>query len=117
MTARRTRTGKAKASADPPSYEAVRTATALYVRYSNGQQEYYNTATRPVRAGQHRSPAGIPAWTLSQALTAMENCHTAATCWAAGHLSSPLYSRNRVWLKPSVASRQRSSTFPYIVPA
>ena len=29
---------------------------------------------------------GIPA-DLPQALTAMENCHTAATCWTAAHLS------------------------------
>ena len=39
---------QAKASADPPSYEAVRTANALYVRYDDGEQEYYNTARDPL---------------------------------------------------------------------
>src|SRR5204862_437446 len=32
---------------DPPTYEAVRTATALYVRYAGGAQEYYDTAAVP----------------------------------------------------------------------
>ena len=69
---------------DPPSYEAVRTATALYVRYAGGAQEYYDTVTDPYEldnlAGQ-----GVPA-ALRQALSALENCHTGATCWAAARL-------------------------------
>jgi N-acetylglucosamine-6-sulfatase len=73
------------ASADPPSYEAVRTATALYVLYSNGEQEYYNTAKDPYEL-DNIAADGIPA-ALKQALTAMENCHTGPTCWAASHLS------------------------------
>ena len=79
---------------DPPSYEAVRTASALYVKYDNGQQEYYDTATDPYELNNIAS-RGIPP-DLPRALNAMENCHTAAACWAAAHLSSPLYSRNRV---------------------
>ena len=70
--------------ADPPSYEAVRTASALYVRYANGDQEYYNTATDPSELDNLASK-GIPA-DLPRALNAMENCHTAATCWSAAHL-------------------------------
>ena len=73
------------ASADPPSYEAVRTATALYVRYDNGEQEYYDTATDPYEldniAGQGIPPA------LKHALSALENCHGGAACWSAAHLS------------------------------
>ena len=75
-----------KASADPPSYEAVRTATALYVRYSHGEQEYYNTANDPFEL-DNVAGSGVPG-DLTHALEAMENCHTGAACWAASHLSS-----------------------------
>lgn len=70
---------------DPPSYEAVRTANALYVRYDNGQQEYYDTATDPYELNNVASKGISP--DLPKALNAMENCHTAAACWAAAHLS------------------------------
>jgi N-acetylglucosamine-6-sulfatase len=69
---------------DPPSYEAVRTATALYVRYAGGAQEYYDTATDPYEL-DNLAAQGIPAG-LRDALTALENCHTGAACWAAAHL-------------------------------
>jgi arylsulfatase A-like enzyme len=69
---------------DPPSYEAVRTATALYVRYAGGAQEYYDTATDPYEL-DNLAAKGIPAG-LRDALTALENCHTGAACWAAAHL-------------------------------
>ena len=52
--------GQNQQHADPPSYEAVRTASALYVRYSNGQQEYYNTATDPYEL-DNLAARGIPA--------------------------------------------------------
>jgi N-acetylglucosamine-6-sulfatase len=70
--------------ADPPSYEAVRTASGLYVRYTDGGQEYYDTATDPDEL-DNLAAHGVPA-TLPRALTALENCHTAATCWAAAKL-------------------------------
>ena len=68
---------------DPPSYEAVRTATALYVRYAGGAQEYYNTVTDPYELDNLASK-GVPA-ALRHALSALENCHTGAACWAAAH--------------------------------
>jgi arylsulfatase A-like enzyme len=74
-----------KQHADPPSYEAVRTASALYVKYSDGDQEYYDTATDSNELDNlvaKRVPAALP-----KVLTAMENCHTAATCWTAAHLT------------------------------
>ncbi len=73
--------------ADPPSYEALRTASALYalyVRYAHGGQEYYNTATDPSELDDLASK-GIPAG-LPKALNAMQTCHTATTCWTAAHL-------------------------------
>ncbi len=73
-----------KKSGDPPTYEAVRTATALYVRNAGGQQEYYDTVNDPYEL--HNVAAnGIPA-ALPRALHALENCHTGVTCWAAAHL-------------------------------
>jgi N-acetylglucosamine-6-sulfatase len=37
----------AKASGNPPSYEAVRTAHELYVEYADGEREYYDLRTDP----------------------------------------------------------------------
>jgi N-acetylglucosamine-6-sulfatase len=70
---------------DPPSYEAVRTATALYVRYADGEQEYYDTARDPNEL-DNIAAQGVPS-ALPQTLHALENCHTSTTCWAAAHLS------------------------------
>jgi arylsulfatase A-like enzyme len=73
-----------KLSGDPPSYEAIRTATALYVRYDNGEQEYYNTAHDPFELDNIAS-SGVPA-ALRTALAALANCRGGASCWAAAHL-------------------------------
>jgi len=73
-----------QAPGDPPSYEAVRTANALYVRYAGGAQEYYHTATDPYEL-DNLAAKGVPAG-LRNALSALENCHTGTACWAAAHL-------------------------------
>jgi N-acetylglucosamine-6-sulfatase len=75
---------QAAASADPPSYEAVRTANALYVAYADGEKEYYNTARDPLEL-DNIAAQGVPA-SLKKALAALKNCHTGASCWAAAHL-------------------------------
>lgn len=72
-------------SGDPPSYEAVRTATALYVRYDNGDQEYYDTVTDPAEV-DNIAARGIPG-DLVTALNTMERCHNGNACWAAAHLN------------------------------
>jgi arylsulfatase A-like enzyme len=69
---------------DPPTYEAVRTPTALYVRYAGGAQEYYDTATDPDEL-DNLADKGVPV-VLRQALSALENCHGGAACWAAAQL-------------------------------
>jgi N-acetylglucosamine-6-sulfatase len=71
-------------SGDPPSYEAVRTAKALYVRYASGEQEYYDTARDPLELDNIAS-GGVPA-DLRRALTALSDCHGGAACWSAAHL-------------------------------
>jgi len=70
--------------ANPPSYEAVRTATALYVRYANGEQEYYDTAHDPQEL-HNLAAKGVPP-ALTKALTALEHCHDAKACQAAARL-------------------------------
>ena len=65
-------------------YEAVRTPTALYVRYAGGVQEYYDTATDPDEL-DNLAGKGVPA-VLRNALSALENCHGGAACWAAAQL-------------------------------
>jgi N-acetylglucosamine-6-sulfatase len=71
-------------SGDPPSYEAVRTANALYVRYASGEQEYYDTARDPLEL-DNIAGGGVPA-DLRRALTALSDCHGGRSCWAAAHL-------------------------------
>ena len=66
---------------DRAQLEAVRTATALYVRYAGGAQEYYDTATDPYEL-HNLAGNGVPE-VLRQALSALENCHGGASCWAA----------------------------------
>ncbi len=76
-----------KASGNPPSYEAIRTADALYVRYANGQSEYYDTAHDPYELKNLALSA--PATTvqpLTRALAAMAGCHGAKSCQAAAQL-------------------------------
>ncbi|MGA8114240.1 MAG: sulfatase [Actinocatenispora sp.] len=76
-----------RAGGDPPTYEAVRTADALYVRYANGQREYYDTTADPyeVRNLASSAPDGRTA-PLRDALSALVNCHGRDSCQAAAQL-------------------------------
>jgi N-acetylglucosamine-6-sulfatase len=67
-----------QAHADPPSYEAVRTPDALYVKYANGEQEYYDTRTDQAEL-HNLAGSGVPA-ALPATLSALQNCHSAAAC-------------------------------------
>jgi N-acetylglucosamine-6-sulfatase len=51
------------------------------VRYAGGAQEYYDTATDPYEL-HNLAGNGVPE-VLRQALSALENCHGGASCWAA----------------------------------
>jgi N-acetylglucosamine-6-sulfatase len=62
----------------PPTYQAVRTATALYVRYADGTQEYYDTATDPYEL-HNLAASGVPPG-LVLTLDALTACHGAAQC-------------------------------------
>jgi N-acetylglucosamine-6-sulfatase len=74
-------------SGNPPSYEAIRTHTYTYVEYVDGSKEYYDRTTDPDEL--HNIVGTLGTARLAQlhiALTGLENCHTGATCWAAGHV-------------------------------
>ena len=74
-----------KGAANPPSYEALRTATQTYVEYSTGEREFYDRATDPDEL--HDGAASLPAATLARLHTmlgALHTCHGAATCTTAG---------------------------------
>ena len=74
-----------KGAANPPSYEALRTATQTYVEYSTGEREFYDRTTDPNEL--HAAAATLPAATLARlhaTLAALRTCHGAAACTTAG---------------------------------
>jgi N-acetylglucosamine-6-sulfatase len=75
-----------RGAGNPPSYEALRTPTSLYVEYVTGEREYYNLLTDPFELhniAAHLSPAHLNK--LHRALVAMESCHGQRACWRAQH--------------------------------
>ncbi|WP_200800260.1 sulfatase family protein [Jatrophihabitans endophyticus] len=64
--------------ANPPSYEAVRTADALYVEYANGQREYYDTTKDPAEL-HNQAKEGVPS-ALPRTLHALVHCHGSRAC-------------------------------------
>jgi len=72
----------------PTTYGALRTTTYTYVEYDNGEHEYYDGTTDPYQL--NNTYAGLPSSrkaTLHANLDALKNCHTNASCWAAGHVN------------------------------
>ncbi|WP_304047951.1 sulfatase [Jatrophihabitans endophyticus] len=67
---------------DPPSYEAIRTANALYVEYRNGEREYYDTRTDPDELHNlaYTPSADASMQQLHTTLQALEHCHGATQC-------------------------------------
>ena len=75
-------------SGNPPTYEAMRTRTALYVEYADGDREYHDLGADPheLRNTLSSLPREEQAW-LGAALLAMKSCHDAKSCWSAGRPS------------------------------
>ena len=70
-------------SGNPPSYEAIRGATWVYVEYDDGEKEYYDRATDPDEL--HNTYSSLPndqKTSLHAMLTGLQNCHDAASCAA-----------------------------------
>lgn len=75
-------------SGNPPSYEAIRTATSLYVEYRNGGREFYNLAADPYELSNRYAAMPGPLRTrLHSTLLRMESCEGSASCWAAQHIA------------------------------
>jgi arylsulfatase A-like enzyme len=68
-------------SGNPPSYEAIRTRTDLYVEYETGEREYHNLVADPHELHNTFSSLAKQQQTaLSAAVRAIQNCHDANSC-------------------------------------
>jgi arylsulfatase A-like enzyme len=73
-----------KRGGNPPSYEAIRGATWVYVEYVDGEKEYYDRATDPDEL--HNTYASLPAdrkASLHAMVAALQSCQGAQSCAAA----------------------------------
>jgi N-acetylglucosamine-6-sulfatase len=69
---------------NPPSYEAIRTATATYVEYVTGEKEYYDVNVDPYELrNAYSSLDAASKASLHTLLSALQNCHDAQSCAAA----------------------------------
>ena len=76
-------------SGNPPSYEAIRTPSSLYVEYANGEREYYDLTRDPFEL--RNLAAELPParrQTLHRTLVRIEHCHGSRACWRAQHGST-----------------------------
>jgi len=72
-------------SGNPPTYEAVRTPTATYVEYENGEREYYDLTADPSEL--HNLAGTLSTERLAQLqtiLVGLQSCHGEQACEAAG---------------------------------
>jgi len=73
-------------SGNPPSYEALRTRTALYVEYADGDREYHDLVADPYEL--HNTFTALTNGqksALHAAMAAMQACRGAESCWTAQH--------------------------------
>jgi N-acetylglucosamine-6-sulfatase len=71
----------ARNSGNPTSYEALRTAGAVYVEYSDGEREYYDVTTDPYEL--HNTYGQLPAADVARLdadLIRLEECHDQPAC-------------------------------------
>jgi N-acetylglucosamine-6-sulfatase len=80
---------QAPVSGNPPSYEAMRTKRFLYVEYVDGEREFYDLRTDPYEL-DNLAPTLSPAQlaSLHDELARLQDCHSSAICWAAGHVAA-----------------------------
>lgn len=72
---------------DPPSYEAIRTPTFLYVEYRTGERELYDLPTDPYELHDLVARLGKAQLArLHNELLALETCHSGPRCWSAEHV-------------------------------
>jgi hypothetical protein len=78
---------RVRRSGNPTTYEAIRSATALYVEYADGKKEYHDLVADPDEL--RNTYASLPddrKAALHAALDAVQTCRGAAGCLAAEHV-------------------------------
>jgi N-acetylglucosamine-6-sulfatase len=68
-------------TANPTTYDAIRTINSLYVEYSDGEKEYHDLVTDPYEL--RNTYASLPderKAALHESLGAVENCHGTTAC-------------------------------------
>ena len=74
-------------SGAPPTYEALRMKSSVYVEYTGGEIEYHAHATDPYELNNTAASLTAPQKAaLHGTLMALKGCHDATSCWAAQHL-------------------------------
>ncbi|MDT4921043.1 MAG: hypothetical protein QOI15_1945 [Pseudonocardiales bacterium] len=76
-----------RGSGRPPTYEAIRTANALYVEYVDGEREYYDLRTDPFEL--HNTVSTTPPTALARLRTALHRltgCSGATACRSAARV-------------------------------
>jgi N-acetylglucosamine-6-sulfatase len=81
---------------NPTTYEAIRTATFLYVEYADDEREYRSLATDPDEVhNTYRSLSSEEKEPLHKTLTRVEVCHGTQDCLAAEHVAQSLLRSDR----------------------
>jgi N-acetylglucosamine-6-sulfatase len=76
-------------SGNPPSYEAMRTRTFLYVEYADGEREFYDLRSDPFELHNLAYRLSRPEiLSLHTELRALKRCHGTPACWAAMHVAA-----------------------------
>jgi arylsulfatase A-like enzyme len=76
---------------NPPTYVAIRNPKFTYVRYTNGQREYYNLAKDPAETDNvYGSLSSAHVSQLNTMMNALVRCHGSASCWTAGRPGYPV---------------------------
>jgi arylsulfatase A-like enzyme len=77
-------------SGNPPSYEAMRTSSVLFVEYVDGERELYDLAVDPDELDNvYGTASDAERRQLHAALRRMSRCQGTAACWAAQHVQEP----------------------------
>lgn len=75
-------------SGNPTTYEAIRSRTAVYVEYAEGEKEYHDLTTDPDELrNTYTTLSSAEKASLHATLVATVNCHDAKSCWSAQRLS------------------------------
>jgi N-acetylglucosamine-6-sulfatase len=74
-------------SGNPPTYEAIRTRTSLYVEYADGVKEYHDLASDPHEVRNTFALLSTKEQgAMHTALDTAKRCQGAEKCWAAEHM-------------------------------